>query len=200
MNMKKDIVKHNSWNLTPDVRNFYNGENGIQIAHADNFKPTINIILPNAGQAHSSSLNTDYYNLLIGYDPFESDHVIVDRSRALTEHMAPEVSARFCGWTDEQLAEIKKLPALIACERDRTQIDEQQGVLAFIKNIRFQQNGILVYFQRYYPLPMRFLQENCFALGLDNEWELNRTHWAIKNINLMEGLVDAGFNIFDSAE
>lgn len=185
---ENDIEKRNA--LQPDVHNFYNGENGIQVAHADSFTPTINIIMPGSGENNRTPLTLEYYNLIVGYDPFEKDHILVDRSRALTEHMAPEVKDKFCGWKDNQLAEIKKLPAIITCERDRSQIDEQQGVIAFIKNIRFQQNGIMVYFQRYYPISMKFLQDHQFDLGLTSEWELNRTHWAIKNINLMEVLHD----------
>ena len=197
--MANEIEKVPTGNLQPNIRNFYNGENGIQVAHADSFTPTINIILPGSAEK-STPMNSEYYNLLVGYDPFEHDHILIDRSRALTEYMAEEVTAKFCGWKDEQLAEIKKLPTIITCERDRSHIDEQQGVLAFIKNIQFRQNGIMIYFQRYYPIPMGFLQDHAFDLGLYNEWELNRTHWAIKNINLMEVMMDAGFNIFGTAE
>lgn len=177
------------------ARTFNNYGKGVQVGHADSFSPTVNVILSNHS-GEQTSLSSTYYNLLIGYDPFERDHILVSKDRALTEHMDDSVKEKFCGWTPEKIAEIKKLPTVITCERDRTQIDEQQGVLAFITDIKVQTNGINIHFQRYFPIPMRLLQENFFELGLTSVWELNRTHWAIKDINLLEVLHDAGMQIF----
>ena len=196
--MENNLEKKNGpLSAKTDVNNFYNKEKGIQVAHADSFTPTINYYFTGAGTAaKSESVNTEYYNLIVGYDPFDKDHFLIDRSRALTEGMADEVKAKFCGWSEDQIAEIKKLPAIITDERNRNAVSEQQGVLAFIKSIRFQQNGIMVYFQRYFPVPMQVLQDRNFDLGMYSEWELNRTHWAIKNIDLMEVLQDAGVAMF----
>lgn len=191
--MEHKIAKQKSELLQPDVRNFYNGENGIQVAHADSFAPTIHIHLPNDAGI-PTSLNREYYNLFIGYDPFEKDHILVTRDRALTEHMAEEVKALFRP-KPEYIQQIKGLPTIISNERDRLHVDEQQGVLARITNVRFQQNGIVIYFKKLRPIPLMLLQNHILEFSLTSEWELNRTHWAIKNVDLVEVLQDIGIDV-----
>ena len=122
---------------------------GIAVGYADSFAPTVNIIM---ADGRRSALSSDYFNLIIGYDPFSSDHILVDPKRALTEYISDEVKAEFGGWSVEAIERIKKLPAIIAMERDGTA--EQQAVLAFITDIKEQDNGIKVYFQKYYMVKM----------------------------------------------
>ena len=177
-----------------ETKNFINAENGVQVAHADSFSPVINIYVQGDTSA-TADFSSNYYNLLIGFNPSAEKHVAVDRKRALTEYMAPEVSEKFCGWSDEAIEKIKKLPAIIIEERDKNAIDEQQGVVATIKKIQLRQADIIITFQSIAPITMRFMQDNMIDLGLEHEWELNRTHWAIKNINLMEVLADAQIGI-----
>ena len=159
---------------------------GVAVGYADSFAPTFNIFLPNGS---CSASNPDYFNLIIGYDPFEKDHILVDPSRALTEYISDEVKSQFGGWSSEAIEKIKKLPAIISCERDGT--DGQQAVFAFIEDIKVQDNGIKVYFRRYFPMPFSFLSENLSDLAM-HMFELTRTHWTIKKIDLMEVIQDAG--------
>ena len=166
---------------------------GVQIVHADSVTPTFNVIL--AGDAGKrTELSRDYYNLIIGYDPFPTDHILVDPERALTEYITDEVRELFGGWTPDKIEKIKKLPAVITQERDGT--DGQQAVFAFITNIRKQENGIKVYYQRYYPIPFSLLWVNMREMGIAHQFEYTRTHWTIKNIDLLEALQDAGMQIF----
>lgn len=181
--------------IRPDeTKNFINAENGVQVAHADSFAPVINIYMQ-SDPSSATDFSSNYYNLLIGFNPAAEKHVAVDRKRALTEYMAPEVSDKFCGWSDETIEKIKKLPAIIIEERDKNAIDKQQGVVATIKKIQLRQFDIIITFQSVAPITMQFIQDNMMDLGLEHEWELNRTHWAIKNINLMEVLADAQIGI-----
>jgi len=165
---------------------------GVVVGHADSFSPTVNVILSESG-GKRTELSSEYFNLLIGYEPFESDHFLVTKDRALKEYMSDDAKDRFYGWTPEKIAEIKKLPAVISQERDGT--DEQQAVFAFIRDIHIQDNGIMVYFQRYYPIPFSFLSENLLELAMDR-FELTRTHWTIKKVNLLQVFQDAGINVF----
>ena len=41
--------------------------NGIAVGYADSFAPTINLFLPDGSK---TAANPDYFNLIIGYDPF----------------------------------------------------------------------------------------------------------------------------------
>ena len=74
-------------------------------------------------------------------------------------------------------------------ERDGT--EEQQAVLAFITDIKVQDNGIKVYFQKYLPIPFSFLKDYLSDLAM-YLFELTRTHWPIKKVDLIEVLQDAG--------
>ena len=159
---------------------------GIAVGYADSFAPTINLFLPDGTKATS---NPDYFNLIIGYDPFPSDHILVDKSRALTEYISDEVKDEFAGWTPEKIEKIKKLPAIIAQEKDGS--DEQQAVFAFIRDVKIQDNGVKVYYQKYFPIPFSFLKDNLPELAM-YLFELTRTHWTIKKIDLLEVMQDAG--------
>ena len=131
--MSEEIIKKET--SMPVITAHAEGD-GIAVGYADSFAPTVNLFLPDGGKTTS---NPDHFNLIIGYDPFPSDHILVDPKRALTEFISDDVKERFSGWTPEKIAEIKKLPAIISCERDRT--DGQQAVFAFITDVRKQETG-----------------------------------------------------------
>ena len=179
------------------TRTFNNYGKGVQVCHADSFSPTVNVVITSGG-GQQTTLSSQYFNLIVGYNPFEKDHILIDKTRALTEYMSEDIREKFSGWTDAKIEEIKKLPAIITMERNTADGDKQQGVLAFITDIREQKNGINIHFQRYYPVPMNVLQGHFHELGMSSEWELNRTHWTIKDINLLEVLQDAGLQFFPS--
>lgn len=185
--IKKDCSPFSSSSLaSAPVFSAHAEDAGIAVGYADSFAPTVNIILADGTKSMSSS---EYFNLIIGYDPFEKDYIIVDNARALTEYISDEVKGEFSGWTVGAIEKIKKLPTIILMERDGT--DEQQAVFAFIKDIKVQDNGIKVYFQRYFPIQFAFLKENLSELAM-NLFELTRTHWTIKKIDLLEVMHDAG--------
>lgn len=181
--MSSEISKKE--NALPVITAHAEGD-GVAVGYADSFAPTFNIFLPDGRR---STANPDYFNLIIGYDPFEKNHILVDPKRALTEYISDEAKAQFGGWSTEAIEKIKKLPAIISCERDGT--DGQLAVFAFIRDIKVQENGIKVYFQQYFPLPFSFLSENLSDLAM-YMFELTRTHWTIKNIDLLEVMQDAG--------
>lgn len=186
-----EIQKYNG--LPPAETVAINEGKGVQIVHADSVTPTFNVFLSGEGEKRRE-LSMDYFNLIIGYDPFPSDHIIVDPNRALTEYISDETKEKFGGWTEEAIEKIKKLPAIITLERDKS--DEQQNaVFAFIKDVRKQENGIKVYYQKYYPIPLSVLWDNMCELAI-YQFEFTRTHWTIKNIDLLEVLQDAGVQFF----
>jgi len=182
--MSNEITKKDT---VPPVQYTAHAEgNGVAVGYADSYAPTFNLFLSGSGKA---TTGPDYFNLIIGYDPFPSDHILVDETRALKEYISDEVKAEFGGWSDESIEKIKKLPAIIALEKDGS--DEQQAVLAFIRDVKVQDNGIKVYFQKYFPIPFSFLKDNLSDLAM-HLFELTRTHWTIKKIDLFEVMQDAG--------
>ena len=183
--MTNEISKTGSLSSTPSLTVHAEGD-GIAVGYTDSVNTTMNIIM---ADGRKSSVSTDYFNLIIGKKKKKKDHILVDPKRALTEYISDDVKERFAGWTPEKISEIKKLPAIISCERDGT--DGQQAVFAFIRDVKVQDNGIKVYFQKYFPIPFSFLNDNLNALAM-YLFELTRTHWTIKKVDLIEVMQDAG--------
>ena len=153
--MSNDLIRKdgNSISSIPPAPTFsaHAEGDGIAVGYADSFAPTVNLFLPDGSKTTS---NPEYFNLIIGYDPFEKDqgwqaaekdHILVDPQRSLTEYISDEVKEQFCGWTAVAIEEIKKLPTIITQEWDRT--DTQQAVFAFIRDLKVQDNGVKVRFQ-----------------------------------------------------
>lgn len=147
------------------------------------------------------ALNTDYYNLfVIGIETFADGHFIVPKDRALTESMTTENKAQFSVLTDEAIARIKTFPSLFASENHhygRTD-DNHQAIFGLVNEVRIQDNGIKIRFNPLWQIPQQRLNEiscNLAIEGASSFNELNRTHWAIKRLNLIEELRAAGISV-----
>ena len=149
----------------------------------------------------SVSMNTNYYNLfVIGAETYSDGHFIVPKDRALTESMAAETKSLFSSLSDEAIAQIKTFPSLFASEnRGYGKTDEDhQACYGLVMDVRIQDNGIKIHFQPLSPIPQQRLNEMAFQLGIQGMPtfnELNRTHWAIKRVNLIEELRSAGISV-----
>ena len=65
--------------------------------------------------------------------------------------------------------------------------------------MKVQDNGIKVYYQLLNAIPQQKLNELIYELGIQgntNFNELNRMHWAIKRINMVEVLGENGIPLF----
>lgn len=181
--------------LSPGTTTYNNYDKGVQVGHADTFAPTLNVILAGAA-SQQCSVSSDFYNLFVGFDPFGNDHFLVPKDRALSEYITDDVRNRFAALDDAEITEIKKLPAIITEEFSNGTGSDKTATFAFVTDISKQQNGVLVHFQRYYPIPVKVLLKNAYELGTDRGFESFRTHWTIKNINLLQVLQDAGVQIW----
>lgn len=186
------------------------GDGHTVIAHADSVQQSVSLILMsgthqlNSGNVAGTqqSFNNDYYNLfVIGGEHFDSDHFLVPKNRALTESTMQEVKDSLASLSPEAMAKIKTYPALFASENlYYGRIDEEQyAYYGYVTDIKIQDNGIKVYFTSLNKIPQQRINQLAMELGLSQASslnELNRTHWAIKKINLVEALRDAGISVF----
>lgn len=117
-----------------------------------------------------------------------------DRSR-LFEYTEDAIAGRFNDLRENQIDRLRSLPAVFAYESGR-QMDARVGQII---SIRIRNREVVVHYQfdeNIAPIPHQMLIDR--RRGLDiGEWELNRTHWAVKDIDLIEfleaqGLVAAG--------
>ena len=67
-----------------------------------------------------------------------------------------------------------------------------------MKDVKIQDNGIKIYYTVITAIQQQILNEQCSEFGICGARsfnELNRTHWALKQINLIEALQKAGVQI-----
>ena len=183
------------------------GDKNTQIAHANNVNQVFNIIVPSmahpSGRTANTSMliNQDYYNLfVIGGEEFHGEHFIVPKDRALTESMSDELKKQFSSLSAEAISQIRTFPSLFASENrqyGRTD-DAHIAYFGLVTDVKIQDNGIKIYFHMFSGIPQQKLNELAFELALGSAAsynELNRTHWAIKRVNLIEELRAAGISV-----
>lgn len=186
------------------------GDGNTLIAQAGSVHQNVNLFMMPGAQPLNNGVvagtqqtfNCDYYNLfVIGDEPFSCDHFLVPKDRALTESTSKEVKDALAALTPEAVAIIKTFPALFASENHEYGKTDgaHYAYYGFVTDVRIQDNGIKVYFKSLNQVPQQRLNEIAVELDLGRACsfnELNRTHWAIKRINLVEALRDAGISVF----
>lgn len=208
--MKTELEAVSAANVPATIVN-QNGDKNVHIDRADTVNQNITFNFPmmvtaddGKMQPMSRSVNRNYYNLfVIGSEQFDQGHFIIQPERALSSYWtSEELRTKLGGLTDEAVERIKTFPALFMQEAESYYAkpsEEQQVYFGFVDGVRIQDNGIKIRFQRVWPIPMQQISNIGFELGMKNMTkaitEMNHTHWAIKNIDLMEELKDAGISL-----
>ena len=167
---------------------------------------TINFVFaPTNGALYNAAtkISSEYYNLfVVGDESFNEGFFLIDKERALTvsEGVAADISEQFASLSPEAQALIKTFPSIFASENHQYgHTDEAQlAVFGVVTDIRIQENGIKIYYQRFCNIPQQRLNEIMLRLairGSSSFNELNRTHWTIKRINLIKELRAAGISV-----
>ena len=185
------------------------GGNNSFVAHADTVKNNITVMLNDPRSRHGGNrspipLNTDFYHLFVmGDETYEDTYFLVPKDRALTEYTNDTLKEKYGSITPEAITKLLQYPAIFAAEnRFYRRADEtQEAYFGIVKNIRVQDNGIKVYFSLVQAFPQQILNEQCFDLGIDGGGrysfhEMSCTHWALKQIDLLEELYRAGVRIY----
>ena len=183
------------------------GEKSVQVAQAQNVNHVVNLILPamTPGPIGSGgtnvTLNMDYYNLfVIGDETYSDGHFTVSKDRALTECMSQEAKDQFSALGKDAVSQIKTFPSIFACENHgygKTD-DTHQAYFGLVTDVKIQDNGIKIHFRPLSTIPQQRLNEIAYKLAIQcasSFNELNRTHWTIKKVNLIEELKAAGISV-----
>jgi hypothetical protein len=113
----------------------------------------------------------------------------LERNRVF-EHTDAEVGARFIELNPAQLNEVCTFPALIAYERGIA----RSARIGRIDRVRIRDGEVRIEYS-FAPglpeIPPKRLQALEWELGL-TQFELNRTHWALKDVDLAAELMAAG--------
>jgi len=132
------------------------------------------------------------FNLLIRYgeDSWQSSPVEFDRSRVAVEYTVDEISERYKSLNENALKELKSFPSLFVTEGEVT-----TSRIGYITDVKLRRNSVIVYFkfdQILPELPIGTIESLSVDIDLGN-WELNRTHWAIKDEDIFSILTTKGY-------
>ena len=144
------------------------------------------------------TIDREYYNLFVlGIEEFEKPYIKVPRDRALNQYMTKETMAAFDALTPEMIARIKTMPSLFMAENRQYghPDDDQRVIYGFVSDIKIYDNDVKIYFCGYRSdIPQKAINDLLEELGIsDNSSfnELNRTHWSIKRVDLIQELCEA---------
>lgn len=187
------------------------GKTNVHVDHAENITqnitllPVFNRTAPGMTRTNPQAVSTEFYHLFVmGGEKFEQDHFLVPADRAISDYWtADDLRTKYGALDSESVEELKTFPALIMQESEGYYAkagDEQQAYLGIVEDIRVQDNGIKIRWRMVWAFPMQAVCNIGFELGMKDMTkaisELNRTHWAIKHINLLEELKDAGLTLW----
>lgn len=131
------------------------------------------------------------YNLLMvaSSGHWDTGEAEFDLGRFL-EYTAAPIKARFTPLDDERVAALMNMPALFAYETQCT----QPARVGRITRVRHRTNALALNFEfdpAIPPIPHETVNRLAKALDCDG-WEQNRTHWAIKDVDLLQVLAKDG--------
>ena len=105
------------------------------------------------------------------------------------EYTAPALKERFKNLTARAIEELKSYPALFAYEGEKKDVR-----IGYLRRIKERARSILIEydFEPNIPaIPFAKIEHLKSRLDIEN-WEMNRTHWAVKDEDLFEILQSSG--------
>ena len=135
------------------------------------------------------------YNLFVSAneDAWNGDPFVIERSRCVLEdgYTVAEIAGRFAELNSPQLQELCELPCVFAYEKDCAQ-NPKFGTLRRVKR---RTRGLLqIEYRLISCVPFATIDDlQSLGVQLDiGRWELNRTHWAVKDVDLAAELGRSG--------
>lgn len=138
-------------------------------------------------------------NLLISYraDSWETSPYEFDKSRVAIEYTANEISERYKNFDANALSELMSFPTLFVTENENS-----DSLIGLIRSIRLRDRTVVIEFEIDRKLPT-LPSGTIESLRIDLElgaWELSRTHWAIKDEDLLKILISKGLLTEEQAQ
>jgi hypothetical protein len=129
-----------------------------------------------------------YYNLIVYGDneALNGEPLILDFSRCVREYTDQEIKEKYSELTETNIHEIKRFPCIFTYENHCAQ-DPKFGLIRDIvkRKDKVKIEYELIKLEKF--ISLKELTEMAFDLDIGS-WEMNRTHWAIKKVNLAKEL------------
>ena len=154
------------------------------------------------------SYSHDYYNLIVyGDDPgifTQQGHITLDKERCLVEEVfiSLDLKNKFSSLTQENIEELKNFPCILASENQCSgcTAENHYAAVGQLLDVKIRSNGIELYYRPIFVVSQEKINKLLPQLGIRGNYkkhnELNRSHWTVKKIDLIEVLDDAGLNPF----
>ncbi|EKF9100190.1 DNA-binding protein, partial [Vibrio cholerae] len=132
------------------------------------------------------------FNLIISSDPetWDLTPYQCDRSRAIVEYTADEISERYKFFDKNAIEELKSFPTLFVTENESV-----ESRIGYITEIRVRNNSVVINYE-FDPilpsLPIGAIEAMRVDIDL-GRFELSRTHWAVKDEPIFEILMRHGY-------
>lgn len=118
-------------------------------------------------------------------------------SRSLREYTDTAITERFGSFDDASIAALTKMPAIFAYEQAVGK-DPKFGRITHISK-RSNRLEVRVDYELI-ELPRFLANEELWAMGVELDlggWESSRTHWAVKDVDLVQELIPKGISLPD---
>lgn len=128
------------------------------------------------------------YNLLVsGNDEsWDGQPWQIEQSRCVREYTDADITSRFGNLSEDAIAQLKQLPCIFAYEASHNLAPK----FGAITNIQSRQGQVRIEYE-IQPLDRFLTAEELHELAFEldiSKWEMNRTHWAVKDVNLVKEL------------
>lgn len=135
------------------------------------------------------------YNLFVSGkdDAWNGEPWIIEVSRCVREYTDAELTRRYGGFTSRQIEKLRCFPCLFAYEA----VCGKNPKFGMLREVLQRQGKVkiaydIVELDRF--ITHSDIQSMLFDLDI-SDWEMNRTHWAVKDINLAKELAQKGVHL-----
>lgn len=135
------------------------------------------------------------FNLLVSADEqaWEGQAKSFDLTRCVREYTDPDINLRFGNFDENSVLELTRMPAIFAYEKDVGKNPKFGRLTAISK--RSNRLEVRIDYELI-NLPRFLSNDELWSMSAEldlGSWESNRTHWAVKNVDLVRELLPKGF-------
>src|SRR5215204_1170182 len=117
----------------------------------------------------------------------------VELGRCVREYTADAITKRYGGFTPAQVDELRRYPCIFVYEA----VHSKNPLFGLIQNVTARQGQVRVEYELHPVDPFlsaEQLEQLTFELDI-GKWEMNRTHWAVKDVVLAKELHRHGITL-----
>jgi len=117
----------------------------------------------------------------------------IELGRCVPEYTADAITKRYGGFTPAQVDELRRYPCIFAYEA----VHSKNPLFGLIQNVTARQGQVRVEYELHPVDPFlsaEQLEQLTFELDI-GKWEMNRTHWAVKDVVLAKELHRHGITL-----